>query len=175
MAHEEIHQITLVKPAQRQLRDKVIQNNLTAMIASVNNKSLAVRGWSMDQGTPAWSQTIAATEDAEYVYEMYLALSFERADGKKPGTNELASIVRTLFTRSQQPAFGKWMVAAVDGKPYTAPDDDDISSNINADLIGYTDVEIPADWDSNFDHLFGLDSHIARVRMALEEIGRAHV
>jgi MoxR-like ATPase len=47
------------------------------------------------------------------------------------------------------------------------PDDDD-GVGTTDDLIGYSDVNIPDDWDDSFQHLYGLDSHIQRVRTALE-------
>jgi hypothetical protein len=106
---------------------------------------------------------------------MYVAISFYREDGKKPGLNEFESILRTLHNRAGQPAFGKWALASVDGNTYIAPgDDDDISANVNADLIGYADVNIPEGWDSNFAHLFGRDAHVARIRMALEAAIMSH-
>jgi len=175
--YSETHNITLTKPAQRQLRDKVIENNLVSLVASVNNKSLMVRGWYLDrdgqQDTPsgnAWRKFESWDAGSDYIYEMYLVLTFTREDDKHPDKYEAASIVRTIATRSQQPSFGKWTVSNLDGQPYEMPDDDDVSSNINADLIGYSDVEIPEidEWSESFSHLFGLDSHISRVRSALE-------
>lgn len=177
MAYSETHSVTFTKPALRSLRDKVIESNTTTLLASVNTKSLTVRGWSMDKDYEAettennaqfWRQETNPNDDG-YIYRMYLTVNFSRADGKKPGTTEFASILRTMFQRAQNPAYGKWILSEVDGKDYVAPgDDEDISSNINADLIGYSDVVIPDEWFGNFDHLFGLDSHIKRVRMALE-------
>jgi MoxR-like ATPase len=60
------------------------------------------------------------------------------------------------------------MLAEVDGKPYAPPSDaDTVTLKMEADQIGYSDCDIPADWDSHFEHLYGLDSHISRVKSAL--------
>jgi hypothetical protein len=181
VAHTETHKITFTKPAQRSLRDKVITGNMTALAASINTKSLNVRGWNVDEDVREYNGEVASfrqlpgNENAEYIYEMYVAISFYREDGKKPGLNEFESILRTLHNRAGQPAFGKWALASVDGNTYIAPgDDDDISANVNADLIGYADVNIPEGWDSNFAHLFGRDAHVARIRMALEAAIMSH-
>lgn len=169
--YTETHHITLSKPAQRELQHKVIDKNLTSLIAAVNNKSLAVRGWLIDQdpthenrGRP-WHQKYAFSTDYQYTYELYLTVTFTRMDGKHPESNDLPAILKTIYSRAGQPAFGKWTLTQADGKDYTPPDTEDAST---ADLIGYTDVSIPEDWEDNFSHLFGLDSHIKRVKMALE-------
>lgn len=166
MSYSEKHTVTLIKPAQRALREKVIQNNLTALVASVNNKSLAVRGWLLEASEPAWTQD----GDAErgYTFRMFVTVSYTREDNTKPGKSEFPSLVRTIHTRASQPAFGKWAVGFVNGEAWTIPDDDDEMPASITDEIGYTEVTIPETWEDYFGHLFGLDSHIRRVRMALE-------
>jgi hypothetical protein len=175
--YNETHNIILTKQAQRSLRDKVIENNITALLASVNGKSLAVRGWMLERSAEViastgrcWGrQSMTSEEGYEWGYDIVLSLTFQREDDKQPSVNEAASIIRTLAVRSVQPSFGKWAVTRVDGISYTQPDDDEISSNVNRDLVGYADVLMPDDdeWNEAFSHLFGLDSHIARVRSAL--------
>jgi hypothetical protein len=177
MMYSETHKVTFTKPALRSLRDKVIESNATTLFASVNTKSMTVRGWTVEanlipivneQSLAFWRQ-LANKDDDGYVYEMYVTVTFAREDDKKPSSNEFAGILRTMYQRAQQPAFGKWTLSTVDDKPYVVPgDDDDISSNINADLVGYSDVEIPDNWDDNFEHLFGVESHIKRIRGAIE-------
>lgn len=172
MSYTEKHVITFTKPALRSLRDRVIESNAATLLASVNTKSMTVRGWTFEraitESQPEFFRQKVNGEDDGYIYEMYLEVSYARVDGKKPGTTEFASILRTMWNRAQQPAFGKWTLADVDGKPYVAPgDDDEISANINADLIGYSDVSVPDEFENAFDHLFGLDSHIKRIKLAL--------
>jgi hypothetical protein len=166
--YTETHTVEFEKPAQRQLRDKVIANNLTALLASTNNKSLAVRGWTVNaeyNDSPCWDRKDNPNDDG-YVYTLFVRVDFTREDGHAPGKTELAAIVRTMATRASQPAFGKWTLARVDSDGYVAVAEDDLDANIGD--IGYTETDIPEDWDAYFSHLFGLNSHIRRVRKALE-------
>lgn len=176
MTYTEKHQITLVKPAQRTLQERVIDGNISSLLASINSKSMAVRGWTLDKriaDTPgyrrnqAWRQRYAYGHGgAEYNYEMYLTLTFERTDDKKPDRNELPAILRKIYTRALQPSFGKWTLESVDDEKYTAPDDKETTGE--SDLLGYAEIAIPDNWPEYFSHLYGLDSHIARIRRALE-------
>jgi hypothetical protein len=175
MAYHEAHLITFAKPAKRNLRANVIESNATSLISSILTKSLKVRGWEFETDTVRGTDgTFFARRDTDdentpYVFQMFWSITFNREDGKEPNSNEFAAILRTLAQRSSSPAFGAWTLAEVDGKPYIMPgDDDEISSNINADLIGYADVEVPDEWDKNFAHLYGLDPHIKRIKGAIE-------
>jgi hypothetical protein len=169
MAYTETHAITLTKPAKRQLQDKVIRGNQTGLIASVVNKSVTVRGWSID---PAMMESevnwIQQPDEDGYVYTMFLTVTFSREDGKKPDTFEFGSLMRTLSKRSNTPNYGSWTLATVDGEPYIVPVDDDELATVNTDLIGYAEVTVPEDYEENFTHLFGLEAHIARIKFALE-------
>jgi hypothetical protein len=177
MTYNENHMVKFVKPAKRQLRAKVIESNATTLLSSVNTKSITVRGWTMETdirefGNEArfWDQVTTDDEDYPYRYEMFIAIRFSREDDKTPNSNEFAAILNTMNKRAYLPQFGKWTLAEVDGNEYVAPGEgDEITSNINADLIGYADVDMPdpEDWSKEFSHLFGLDSHISRIRMAL--------
>jgi hypothetical protein len=169
----ETHEVTMTKPAQRQLREKVIEGNAKTLLESVNTKSLSVRGWTVAlrsvpsyRGEVFYRQRPSADPDAEYTYELYLRVTFAREDDKHPGSQDLASILRTIHQRASQPAFGKWTLATVDGDTYNPPTDGEVS--YSSDLIGYADVEIPDDFEDFFKHLFGLDSHIGRIRSAME-------
>jgi MoxR-like ATPase len=71
-------------------------------------------------------------------------------------------------------AFGNWTLTEVDGNEYAAPEDDDsVTSKIDKEMIGYADCEIPDDWSTYFDHLYGLDPHISRVRSAVDAAVRS--
>lgn len=170
-AYAETHTLTLAKDADRQLRGKVIESNLTGLLASVNNKSLKVRGWTLD--TPAegetWAQFDTPGGDKRYTYEAYLTITYTRQDGKTPDKADLSSIVRTLNTRASAPAYGRWTVSKLDGSPYTVAADDNVTGS-GTEMLGYSEVTMPdaTDWWDNFSHLFGLDSHISRVQYALE-------
>lgn len=163
------HHVMLSKPAKRQLRDNVIESNLSTILARVNTKSLKVMGWTVDAGIGtvadeeihAWRRT---GEAEDYTYELYLLVNYDHAS-KEEEHSALAAILRTIDTAAQQPAMGKWKLSSCDNLPYVRIDGADITTD---ELIGYTSVEIPDDWDDNFDHLYGLDAHIGRVRKAIE-------
>jgi hypothetical protein len=176
MSYTETHKIKFAKPAKRALQDKVIKGNFTSLFASINTKSLTVRGWNAETDSSAIDfETGGMTfykqnPDAdEYIYEAFALVTFTREDGKKPTANEFPSYLATLARRAITPQYGKWTLALVDGQPYTMPDDDEeISTNINADLVGYVDVTMPDDYESFFAHLFGRDAHVARIKGAIE-------
>lgn len=172
--HEE-HILTLTKLAERQLREDVITKNIQRLLASVNNRSLEIAGWRVKEclkgtgsngaNTPKpWQQFMGG--DANWRYEMYLAVVYTREDEKAPDSNAFPSICRTINTRSAQPNTGRWTLTNVDDKEYVAPDDSSIP--LSGDFVGYTEIDIPDDFEDNFKHLYGLDSHIARTRRALE-------
>jgi hypothetical protein len=173
--YSESHTITFTKPAKRSLRDDVISGNFTALFNSILTKSMTVRGWDVredvrdsENSAGFWTREDTEDGDAPYLYRAYALVTFTRDDGKTPNVGELASFVRTLHTRAGQPSFGKWTLSELDGKPYELTDEDDVSANINSDMIGYVEVEIPEDWDSHFAHLFGRNAHIGRIRGAIE-------
>lgn len=177
------HSVILVKGAQRQLREKVIEGNLSSLMESINTKSLAAKGWTLEGqdvshfgGVRYWRQRYPTTnerekyQDPEYVYELHVRITFAPKDNREPGKLELGAIVRTLHSRASQPNYGKWTVASVDGDAYTPPENGE-GGYSTSDMLGYAEVTIPQgeEWDENFAHLYGLDSAIFRVKAALEQ------
>jgi hypothetical protein len=164
----ETHTLVLYKPSKRALQEKVIDSNLKNLLVSVNTRAMSVRGWTLEAGNwderhdRAWKQEYAGwSEDAQYVYKLYLRVTFNSE--KKPEPNEFNAICRTVATRALQPGFGKWTLQEVDSHPFEVSEEDEIDVG-----IGYAPVDIPSDWESHFSHLFGLDDHIGRVLRALE-------
>lgn len=174
MTYTETHLIRFDKPSKRNLRNDVMEGNFTSLSNSVMTKSMSVRGWAMIgdvmRGTDG---TYFSRSDNEppfiYTFHMYAVITFTREDGQKPTANEVPAFLRLLAQRGSSPAFGSWTLTDVDGEKYVMPGDDEMSTaQASAELIGYVDVEIPDDFESNFAHLFGRDAHIARIRAALE-------
>lgn len=176
MAHEE-HALVLVKLAERSLRENVIAKNLSGLLASVNNRSLEISGWRITENKIGYGDRERWQENGEswqqfhddpnaaYRYEMYLKVTFER-EGKEPDRNVFMALCRTIHTRSAQPLLGRWILTTVDDKEYVAPDDKNIP--LSEDFMGYTEVRIPDNYEEHFKHLYGLDSHVRRIRKALE-------
>lgn len=166
----QIHRIVFTKDSQRQLNEKAMGNN-AAHILGVNTKSLAARGWSVDVGktgdTISNSWAVAPLMDDgpnDYRYTLHFDATYEGSS--EPGKSELRSMVKIMNTRATSPIGGRWTISTVDGKPHTISDDGERVTT--KDFVAYTDVDIPEDFEDNFGHLFGLDSHIGRVKSAIE-------
>jgi len=171
----ESHSLILAKLSERQLRENVIEKNRAAVVASVNNKTLTQSGWtiSVDTDTHAngWSQESydgnggMSKSAVKYKFFYYLKITFEH-DERKPDKNVLGAMCKKVNTVSAQPGQGRWVLETVDGSEYIPPEE---GTGYSADLVGYSELtEIPEDWDNFFDDLYGLESHILRVRRALE-------
>lgn len=166
---EETHTLVLTKLAERSLQEKVIQKNRDGVIARVNTRSLTIAGWMLesDEDTgPGWKQYNVDNNGAVYRYEMYLKLVYSRRDNKEPDRNIFQSMCRSVYTGAGQPVLGKWTLTTVDEKEYIPPDENAIP--LSDDFIGYTEVNIPDNYESYFDHLYGLDPHVKLIRKALE-------
>lgn len=168
MSYTETHIITVTKPAKRNLQAKVIEANVTDWLSGVNNKSRAARGWTLERNAPegqmnCWQQRPGTETD--YEYDVSLVAKYDREDGKTPQPGELTGMVKTLNAKCSQPVMGKWAVSKVDGIPYVEVEGSDRMDNTD---LGYAEAKFPADWRESFSHLFGLDSHITRVKKALD-------
>lgn len=164
-AHTESHTITFTRNMDRKLQVKSYRNAVDLLIDGINSQSRRQRGWSFDEDIAGYTE-LEPTEMARR-YQWKLHANFASATTKPNGT-EFASIVYTLYGRAIKPAGGNWILTEVDGKPYAPPSDaETVTLKMEADQIGYADCEIPEDWDSHFEHLYGLESHISRVKSAL--------
>jgi MoxR-like ATPase len=82
--------------------------------------------------------------------------------------DEFAAIVSHIERKAKFP--GKWDLAKVDGEDWKAKkaaeaQDEKDKASVE---IGYLRLEIPEDFESYFDHLYGLEAHISRVKRAIE-------
>jgi cytidylate kinase len=165
-----IHHIIMSKDSQRQLNEKALRNNV-AHILGVNTKSLKARGWEVIAGRnhsgegDCWTQE-QLLDDSANEYRYMLHFLARHTGDTAPTKSEIRSIAKTMHTRGQNPLGGRWHVAAIDSQPYVVTDDGAVLSV--KDFVAYAEYDIPEDWESRFDHLYGLDSHIERVRGALE-------
>jgi ATPase family associated with various cellular activities (AAA) len=165
MTYTETHTVTLIKNAKRNLQENVVLGNIQNIIASTNNKSLLVRGWTVATDVDkAWAREMGTEDGYQYRYTMNLVVKFSREDNRPPNNHEFPTIVRTVNSRAKNPAYGRWEVGFTDGDEYVPTGE----RAEEGDLIGYTPVEIPADWDKGFDHLYGLKPHITMIKKALQ-------
>lgn len=164
--HTENHVITFTRYMDRALQVKSYRNAVDLLIDGIATKSRTSRGWSFDEDISGYQDDTEQTE-APHCYSWKLHVDFASAT-LKPNATEFAAIVYTMYGRAIKPAGGKWVLSHVDGKPYAPPSaEETVTMNLDADEIGYADCAIPAEWDEHFEHLYGLDSHIARVKSAI--------
>lgn len=174
MPNTQTHTVTLTKPAKRNLQPKVIDANITDLLSTVNTKNRAVKGWRVDRdlrNAPegsmiCWRQRVSGQADVEYEYDINLLVTFDPKDDRTPDRAEFPAIVRAIATKVGQPGFGRWTVGKVDGSAYVPVDGTNVIDG--GEDIAYAEASFPQDWKSAFDHLFGLDPHITRVKKALD-------
>jgi len=178
------HKLVLTKLAERQLQVKVIQKNIDSILISksVNNRSLKMAGWTVEadpighgdreewqrrrmEPELPWQQNQIVDNGSNYRYDMFLRVVFEEADGQKEG-QYFRAICRAINTTAAQPSTGRWTLSLADGEEWSVPDDD--NTPLSKDFMGYTTVNIPADFESHFDHLYGLEYNIGRIKSAIE-------
>src|SRR5215831_615128 len=155
------HEIMLVKPAKRRLDADSIDGNVRTITAAVNTPRIAAR-WNLDKdGERGWRQRPGRAQDnAAWVYEMLLALTF-KGEGE-PAAHEARGILRDLHMRAAQNNHGKWTLATVDGDEYVPLARNAAVGALDPD-VGYAPVHIPPDWRKNFSHLYGLGPQIQLV------------
>jgi adenylate kinase family enzyme len=170
------HHIVMRKDSQRNLNDNALINN-NAHILGAAGKSIQARGWKLTprpategplpEGQPVvnWSKSdLLADGPDKYRYELHFTLTHTGQD--KPGASEHKAIVKAMHTRGTNPLGGRWSVHSIDGVEYEVSSDKGTIST--KDFVAYADFDLPLDFETPFDHLYGLDSHIARIRKAME-------
>jgi len=162
-ATTEVHEVIFERVMIRALQPKSFDLKVGALIDTIATKSITSKGWTFD--------SLGYVEDEDFDgeghrYEAKLRIAFQHATNKP---SDFASILYTLYGRAMTAAFGQWTLITVDGNAYAVPDSEDaVTDKIDKELIGYAECEIPADFDSYFAHLYGLDNQIARVKSALK-------
>jgi energy-coupling factor transporter ATP-binding protein EcfA2 len=164
------HHIVLAKTSQRHLNaDSIITNQIPHIMGAIT-RGMAVKGWAIKPMTVdasemvSWHETPLLDESADkYKTELYFTVT--HSGDAKPNPSEIKAIAKTMHTRGINPLGGRWSLASIDGTPYVIQEGETLSTK---DFSAYAPCDIPMDYESHFDHLYGLESHVARVRMALE-------
>jgi hypothetical protein len=160
----ETHTITFARTMDRALQAKSYRRSVDSLIDSIATKSRTTKGWSFEENINGLIEDNEYHEDG-HRYSWTLNVAFNHPSNT-PDRYELDSIAFTLYGRAMTPAFGRWTLASVDGKPYDPPSEDDANITTKED-IGYADCSIPGNWDEHFEHLYGLDAQIRRVKNAI--------
>lgn len=151
--------IKLAKVAGRALNDDKIRQQIDTIVASVNTAGRMQRGWAVGVVKPTAYRYHSVDYNSTYRVTLEVTCSKERASNEQ----EFANIVNAINTRGNA---SHWDVESIDGEPYKKQTLA-VQQQENSD-IGYAPIEIPGDWDSYFNHLYGLDAHINRIRRALD-------
>ena len=167
--YHEDHVITLFKGSHRD-RSASYEEQIVKLLASINNKSLTGQGWRLDAYTHDFASAfqIMETPGGEFKYEsrFYIQVNYTNDVGIAPNPAMFPGILRKINDLCPRPAYGSWTLQFVDGEPYEVADDENVMGNA-AEELGYSAVGIPPDFDQHFEHLYGLEAHIERVRKAV--------
>ena len=177
------HKLVLTKLAERQLQIDKIDKQIESILSSksVNNRSLKNAGWivvsdlighgdrddwqrARYEPDKAWQQNRVVDNGSNYRYEIYLSIIFEEEPGQKEG-QYFRAICRAINTTAAQPVAGRWTLSTVDGDEFVA--DLEANAPLSKDFMGYTTVDLPNDFERYFEHLYGLDYNIARIKSAI--------
>jgi hypothetical protein len=140
-----------------------IETQLDSLIASLNTAGRARRGWKIQLAEAGRDRYRQYGYEGNWTYEICIEANCESS--RESIDSEWQTIYQTILSRAQQPASGKWDVFTLDGAPATAPK--------LSDDFGYAPCELPENWPTYFDHLYGLDPHIERVRRSIDAAMRS--
>ena len=167
--------VKVSKDAKRELNERIMLSQLTEVMAKTINPARIKAGWNIEIVKPTEYSRIY-TREYNYndrdkpLYSYYVTFRIEcKPDKERPNAEtEFLSIVKTLEQKIKFPA--QWEIATVNGEDWQAKKAAVAKTkedNDNVD-IGYLHLEIPEDFEVNFDHLYGLEAHISRVKRAIE-------
>lgn len=159
---QETHAILFVKETQRRLNEKALANNTTHILGALT-KSMAARGWSLVPRVPDGKHVVFFDRDEGYRYFMHFDLCYE--GDELPQKSEIKAIAKIMHSRGSNPLGGRWTLESIDREPYVVADGEVISAK---DFTAYAELNVPEDFETAFDHLYGLESHIGRIKLALE-------
>lgn len=164
------HTITITKVAERSLNFDKTAKVVVDIAHSLETPARRARGWTI---TPRADAIIAGREvllrqstdptTGGILYTATLAVVNNKEDERPTIAAEWQSIIAACNVKCQRPRF---TLAMLDGEKYVPSTRSDEEKR--TDDVGYAPFHVPDDWGTNFQHLYGLDANINRVRRALE-------
>ena len=160
----ENHSFILTKIAKRALREKVVNENLSTLLATMNTKTVRGMGWefvrdpSQYGGTGYYEVKTLTNPDGSILerhYQMFMVATYQGT--KSPDKNAILSFARKLYDRASSPQFGSWLLTSVNETDYVPANNTTEELGNLADSVGYTDVTIPDEYPQFFEHLYGLE------------------
>lgn len=171
------HSIRLTKPAIRSLQEDKVASQMQAIIDGSKTSQRTARGWFIElsrarntytaigQLQPLREYNRDGAITGEYIYHVWLDVVCTPQKPRPGLDTEFKNILNSIDAKAAYN--GKWAASLVDGKTYKAADA--VDANLSGD-VGYAPIQMPdvEVWGTYFQHLYGLDSHIARVKAALD-------
>jgi len=167
--------VKVTKDAKRELNERIMLSQLTEVMAKTINPPRIKAGWSIEIVKPSeygriYSREYNYGDRDKPLYSYYVTFKVTcHPDKERPNAEtEFLSIIKALETKIKFPA--QWEIAEVNGEDWQAKKAAVAKTkedNDNVD-IGYLHLDIPEDFEVNFDHLYGLEAHISRVKRAIE-------
>ena len=165
------HLVRLSKDAEKELNEKITAKHLSAIIAGVNTPARARQGWNVElvnaTAYSIWKREYNMEPGAsQYTYWVTMKVTC-KPDKERNLDAEFANLVNAIEQKAKFP--GKWEVATVDGTDWKARKAEiaEKREQVENTDIGYAPFEMPEDFEVNFDHLYGLEAHISRVKRAI--------
>jgi DNA polymerase III delta prime subunit len=161
----EKHDVVLVRLLQRRQRGG--EKGIQQMVATIADKSMTKhftnKGWKWD--FVDYTETDLSEQEGRkvYRYEMNWTLTFAH-QVNQPSTIEYLTLIRTL--NSVAANNGGWAVEMLDAEEYEELDEGD--APLAKHFVGYTDVELPDDFERWFDHLYGVEDQVEMLKSKLE-------
>jgi len=170
-AYTETHVITFQRDMDRALQGRSFLTSVDKIIDTIGTKAIRNDGWGFDvdpTGFTDHSDELDPDAKLRRRFRWNLNVTFSNPN-RPPNGNEFANILYTIAKKSQTEHYGQWVLTEVDSKPYAMPKDDDtVSSRYDKENVGYAPCVIPADWDSYFEDMYGLDDQIAEIKDAIQ-------
>lgn len=167
------HKVQLSKGAERELGEKVTRKHMDEIANVVNTVQREKAGWkvTLDQATAySFMSREYNSEPGGTLYNYYVTFSVNCTPDKERNSydDEFAAIVSHIERKAKFP--GKWDLAKVDGEDWKKKREEEKEEKKEKDAvdIGYLPLEIPEDFETYFDHLYGLEANISRVKRAME-------
>lgn len=152
------HTVVIGKDSRRELR--AIDEQLDSLASVMNTSGRQKRGWVIDYQAQSDSRRYTQTGyPGQWVYRVTVTVT-----GPATDATEYKNIVQTLLQRIELPQYGAFTLISVDGE---VPDTKTQALR-DSDDVPYAPCDIPDNWFEHFDHLYGLEPHIERVRRAID-------
>lgn len=171
------HVIRLSKDAGRQLNDDKMRVQIDGIVASVNTAQRVGRGWKIELRTRGaergwfdqkYNYSTASGSQGVYLYHVYITATCANSE-RRTIDAEFQNIVNSLDVKGNAQPGSPWRVTEVDGKPFVPRAlAEGMTDEQRAQDVGYAPIVIPDTWESFFDHLYGLEPHIKRIRRSLD-------